>query len=45
MEGARAKKYSTNKKYMEDVQNEIDIIDRNGYSGYFLIVQGLRHIS
>ena len=24
---------------MLDVQNELDVIDRNGYSGYFLIVQ------
>lgn len=27
-----------NKKYLDDVQYEIDVIDRNGYSGYFLIV-------
>ena len=26
------------KKYMEAVQNELEVIDRNGYSGYFLIV-------
>jgi DNA polymerase-3 subunit alpha len=28
-----------NKEFITDVQNEIDVIDRNGYSGYFLIVQ------
>ena len=26
------------KKFMAEVQNEIDVIDRNGYSDYFLIV-------
>ena len=26
-------------KYIKDVQHELDVIDRNGYSGYFLIVQ------
>ncbi len=38
LEGARQKGFISNKKYMEDVQNEINVIDRNGYSGYFLIV-------
>jgi DNA polymerase-3 subunit alpha len=27
------------KPFLKEVQNEIDVIDRNGYSGYFLIVQ------
>ena len=27
------------KPFIAEVQNEIDVIDRNGYSGYFLIVQ------
>ena len=39
MEGARKKGLSTNREFMQEVQNEIDVIDRNGYSGYFLIVQ------
>ncbi len=39
IDGARRKGFIKNKEYMESVQNEIDIIDRNGYSGYFLIVQ------
>ena len=39
MEGARKKGLSTNREFMQQVQNEIDVIDRNGYSGYFLIVQ------
>ena len=39
IEGAREKSLNTDKNFMKDVQNEIDVIDRNGYSGYFLIVQ------
>jgi DNA polymerase-3 subunit alpha len=27
------------KQFIKEVQHEIDVIDRNGYSGYFLIVQ------
>ena len=38
-EGARIKGFSRNNQYMTDVQYELDVIDRNGYSGYFLIVQ------
>lgn len=38
MEGARRMGYSTNREFMEDVQAEIDIIDSEGYSDYFLIV-------
>jgi DNA polymerase-3 subunit alpha len=29
----------TEKTFLKEVQHEIDVIDRNGYSGYFLIVQ------
>ncbi len=39
MKGAKAKGFAHNKEYMTAVQNELDCIDRNGYSGYFLIVQ------
>jgi DNA polymerase-3 subunit alpha len=39
MAGAREMNLNKNKSFMEDVQNEIDVIDRNGYSGYFLIVE------
>lgn len=39
MNGAKAKGFHNNNNYMLDVQNELDVIDRNGYSGYFLIVQ------
>lgn len=39
MKGAKIKGFSTNKDYMNDVQYELNVIDRNGYSGYFLIVQ------
>lgn len=38
MEGARREGVARNAKFMTEVQNEIDVIDRNGYSGYFLIV-------
>lgn len=38
MEGAKARGLSRDKNFMKDVQNEIDVIDRNGYSGYFLVV-------
>ena len=39
MEGAKIKGFAQDKAYMADVQGELDCIDRNGYSGYFLIVQ------
>lgn len=39
LEGARAKGLITDQNFMKDVQHEIDVIDRNGYSGYFLVVQ------
>ena len=29
----------THKQFIKEVQNEIDVIDRNGYSGYFCIVE------
>jgi len=38
MEGARIKGKSRDKEYMRDVQKEIDVIDAEGYSDYFLIV-------
>ncbi|RJE47697.1 hypothetical protein A7K50_03350 [Dehalobacter sp. MCB1] len=38
IEGARREGISKDKEFMHEVQNEIDVIDRNGYSGYFLIV-------
>ena len=39
MKGAKQKGFNKDKQYMSDSQNELDCIDRNGYSGYFLIVQ------
>lgn len=39
MVGARERGLATDRAFMQDVQREIDVIDRNGYSGYFLIVQ------
>lgn len=39
MAGARQKGLSKNADFMRDVQNEINIIDEEGYSDYFLIVQ------
>lgn len=39
MQGARKKGFASDASYMEEVQNELNIIDRNGYSGYFLVVQ------
>lgn len=39
VKGAKQKGFATNREYMKEVQNELDVIDRNGYSGYFLVVQ------
>ena len=39
LDGAREKKLITDKAFMKDVQKEIDVIDEEGYSDYFLIVQ------
>jgi len=39
MKGARRTGHIKDTSYMKAVQNELDVIDRNGYSGYFLIVQ------
>lgn len=39
MEGARKKGHYKDKKYMKEVQYELDIVDEEGYSDYFLIVQ------
>lgn len=38
-QGAEDKGFRSNAPYMKEVQNELDVIDRNGYSGYFLVVQ------
>lgn len=38
MEGAREKGLSKDREYMSAVQKEIDVIDAEGYSDYFLIV-------
>lgn len=37
--GARAKGKIIDKKYMEDIQKELQVIDEEGYCDYFLIVQ------
>jgi DNA polymerase-3 subunit alpha len=39
MEGSKNRGLNRTKEYMEYLQHELDVIDRNGYSGYFLIVQ------
>lgn len=39
IKGVKKYNLSKEKQFMEEVQNEIDVIDRNGYCGYFLIVQ------
>ncbi len=39
MDGAKRTGFIHNPDYMKEVQHELDIIDRNGYSGYFLIVR------
>ena len=36
--GIKREHMQKEKNFLADVQNEIDVIDRNGYSGYFLIV-------
>lgn len=38
MKGAKQYALQKDKDFMDAVQNEIDVIDRNGYSGYFAIV-------
>ncbi len=38
MTGARREGLIRDSKFMAEVQNEINVIDRNGYSGYFLVV-------
>ena len=37
-EGIIRENIQNDKQFLRDVQHEIDVIDRNGYSGYFLIV-------
>ena len=39
MKGAREKGLSGDKQYMKAVQEELNVIDEEGYSDYFLIVQ------
>jgi DNA polymerase-3 subunit alpha len=39
MQGARGTGLIADHDYMKQVQEEVNVIDRNGYSGYFLIVQ------
>ncbi len=39
MQGAERTGFINDTDYMKEVQNELDVIDRNGYSGYFLVVQ------
>lgn len=39
MEGAKLKGFSKDKDYMLAVQKELNVIDEEGYSDYFLIVQ------
>lgn len=39
MQGAKRTGKIKDRDYMVETQNELDVIDRNGYSGYFLIVQ------
>jgi DNA polymerase-3 subunit alpha len=39
VEGARNKGHIKDKEYMEEVQYELNVIDEEGYSDYFLIVQ------
>lgn len=39
LEGARERKLDTNESYMADVENELAVIEQEGYSGYFLVVQ------
>lgn len=38
MQGAKDKGFISDIEYMKKTQNELEVIDRNGYSGYFLIV-------
>jgi len=38
-QGLKERNMQHNKDFVKEVQNEIDVIDRNGYSGYYLIVQ------
>ena len=38
IDGAKRENLHKDKSFMGEVQHEINVIDRNGYSGYFLIV-------
>lgn len=39
MEGARTRGLNTDTEFMKDVQHEINVIDEEGYSDYFLVVE------
>ncbi len=39
MKGAKERQLNKDTDFMKALQYELDVIDRNGYSGYFLIVQ------
>lgn len=38
-QGIKERGMKHDKEFIKEVQNELDVIDRNGYSGYYLIVQ------
>ena len=38
-QGTETRGLSDNAKYVADVEHELEVIERNGYSGYFLVVQ------
>lgn len=38
-DGVRKRGLASNKEYIKDIQHEINVIDEEGYSGYFCIVQ------
>lgn len=38
-EGSKKRGLSRDADFMKEVQHELEVIDRNGYSGYFLVVQ------
>ena len=39
LEGSQNRGLSKDRTFMEAVQHEVNVIDRNGYSGYFMVVQ------
>ena len=40
-EGTERRKLNKDKEYVDGIKYELDVIERNGYSGYFLIVQDM----